>query len=508
MSASDAARRAGLTVWGVALISGALALNRDLVGVFYDDGIYASLGWALGHGIGYVHPHLPGAPAAVHFPPLYPLVLAPLFGTVSVQTAAFAGKVLNVILAAIAAGLIAWHATRSELLGAGTPRWLPGVVVGAAAIAIPVLTVLTTLLSEPLFALLLALAVILADRPPERLAPTHAALLAGLAAALALLARSIGVAAGAGVVGFLLFVRRVGRAAAGYAALPVAVAAVAWAAWVLRHAHIIDPALRADYGTYGDVLTQSGLSALGASTLDLPRPLGVLTLGWVIAFGDYYRYLYYLFGIPALAVGVYGLRLLLSRSAIGPTLAGYLAILAVWPVPPDRFLWAVLPWIALAWVAGAVALWRQQRLRVAVALLALALGLGYARYEARGFAGRWWSLAAHQISANMDELLPWIETLPSSAVLATDDESLIWLYTRRTAVPLYLFSYRGREEAPISPAAQLAFLERTGVTHVLVTGPGPGAAELDALVRAAPSRFRLVRRWPGGRAAFEVTRES
>lgn len=499
---ADAARRAGLAVWSVALVVGALTLNRDLVGVFYDDGIYAGLAWALGHGLGYVHPHLPGAPAAVHFPPLYPLILAPLFGTLSVPSAAIAGKVLNVVLAATAAGLIAWHAARTELLGAGTPVWLTGAVVGAAAVAIPVLTLLTTLLSEPLFGLLLAVAVILADRPPERLAPGRAALLAGLAAGLALLTRSIGVAAGAGIVAFPLIVRRAGRGVGIRAAFPIAVSAVAWVTWLLMHGHAIDPALRADYGTYGDVLAQAGLGALGSSTLDLARPLAVLTLGWVPSYA-----VYYLLGIPALAIGVYGLFVLLSRSAVGLTLAAYLAILAVWPVPPDRFLWAVLPWIALAWVAGAVAVWRQPRLRMPVGVLATALGLGYARYEVRGFAGQWWAVSARQISANMDELLPWVETLPTRSVLAADDESLIWLYTGRQAVPCYLFSYRGRGEAPIAPAALFAFFDRAGVTHLLVTGPGGAeAAELDALLATAPGRLTVVRRWPGGRTAFEMTR--
>src|SRR5207244_4779750 len=143
-------RRAGLVVAALAAAAGALTLNHDLVGVFYDDGLYAGIAVALAHGLGYVHPHLPGAPVAVHFPPLYPLLLAPLFGILSVPAAAFAGKLLNVVLAAVTAGLVAWHVTRTALLGAGAPPWLPGAVVGAGAVAIPVLTVLTTLLSEPL----------------------------------------------------------------------------------------------------------------------------------------------------------------------------------------------------------------------------------------------------------------------------------------------------------------------------------------------------------------------
>src|SRR2546430_4189505 len=133
---SDAAR-AGLAAAGLAVLGGGLTLNRNLVGVFYDDGVYAGLGWALGHGLGYVHPNLPGTPAAVHFPPLYPLLLAPLFGSLPVAVAALAGKVLNVGLAAVGAGLIAWHATRRELLGPDAPRWLPPPPLAAGGLAAP-----------------------------------------------------------------------------------------------------------------------------------------------------------------------------------------------------------------------------------------------------------------------------------------------------------------------------------------------------------------------------------
>src|SRR3989441_11211085 len=124
------ARAAAVVVFAVTLACGALALNRQLVGVFYDDGLYADVAYALTHGLGYVHPHLPGHPAVVHFPPLYPLLLTPLFGTLSVATAGFVARVVNVLLGALAAGPVAWHATRSELPGPAAPRWLAATVVG------------------------------------------------------------------------------------------------------------------------------------------------------------------------------------------------------------------------------------------------------------------------------------------------------------------------------------------------------------------------------------------
>src|SRR4029077_232931 len=57
-------RGTGLAALLAALAGGVLAWNHLLVGVFYDDGIYAGLAWALGHGAGFVYPNLPGTPAA------------------------------------------------------------------------------------------------------------------------------------------------------------------------------------------------------------------------------------------------------------------------------------------------------------------------------------------------------------------------------------------------------------------------------------------------------------
>src|SRR5439155_1025793 len=164
---------------------GAVTLNRDLVGVFYDDGLYAGVALALARGLGYVHPHLPGMPAVVHYPPLYPLVLAPLFGMFSVSTAGLLAKVLNLALNAVTTGLVTWHATRTDLLGPEAPPWLAAALVTAAGLAIPMLAMQAVLFSEPLFGFLVAVAVILADAPPARLSSVAAAGLAGLAAALA-----------------------------------------------------------------------------------------------------------------------------------------------------------------------------------------------------------------------------------------------------------------------------------------------------------------------------------
>ncbi|HWC75256.1 MAG TPA: hypothetical protein VG454_15075, partial [Gemmatimonadales bacterium] len=397
----------------VALAVGIVAVNQTLVGVFYDDGLYAGLATALATGLGYVHPNLPGLPAAVHYPPGYPIVLAPFFGVLSVNSAAIAAKILNALLGATAAGLIAWHATKTEMLGPAAPRWLAPAIAGGAAIAIPVLATQTVLFAEPLFAVLLAVVIVFADRGDRPW-------VVGIAAALALVTRSIGIAGAAGVVAFLI-TRRASRPVFVAVLVPVIFAGVAWAIWVETHQHAIDAELALGYGNYSAHLSQAGLSAIAVNVPDLSRPLEAITLGWIPV-----RWLYEIVATIALGVGLYGLALLTRRSAIGFSLVFYLLILAVWPHPPDRFLWAVLPWLGLAWAAGGLELWRRwPRVRVPLALLVTLIAGGYVYYEARGFAGRWWDAQARNISANFAELVPIVKNLPDTAIVATDDEALV-----------------------------------------------------------------------------------
>jgi hypothetical protein len=324
----------------------------------------------------------------------------------------------------------------------------------------------------------------------------------GLATALALLTRSIGVAAGAGIACFLL-TRQVARRTLVATLTPVAVAGLLWGLWVLTHEKGIDPALAVNYGSYGAILRQTGLSALGVSALDLPRPLEVLTLGWIPV-----RWLFTLLATITLGVGLYGLLLLTRRSAIGFTLVFYLLILAIWPYPPDRFLWAVLPWLALAWAIGAVGLVRRWPLaRVPMAVLTLILVGGYVRYEVLGFLNRWWGTQAAAISSNFAELNPIVASLPPSAIVATDDEALVWLYTRRQAVPLYLESYRGRDVIRPTATEHRAYLDRLGVSHVLLaSASSPSAVELRALLQEYPNLLTATYQWSGGRWLFTVNR--
>ncbi|HEX4633626.1 MAG TPA: hypothetical protein VH163_07340 [Gemmatimonadales bacterium] len=450
-----------------------------------------------------MYPNLPGAPAAVHFPPLFPLLLAPLFGIWSPAVAGAIGRVLGIICFALACRSIVRHAVSLRLLGDDLSPWVAEGLVAAVAFAIPVLSILGVLLSEPAFTLTLAVTLVLGDRPAAEWSGGRAWGV-GLLAAAALLLRSVGLAALAGLL-VVAWRMRLPRRHVLAVAMPSLVAGLGWGLWVMVHQAGIDPAIRPDYGSYLEIVHDAGVRTFVGSLTDLPRPLSVLTLNWVPA-----TWVYYALGIPALVVGGWGICVLTRRSLLGWVLIAYLGMLALWPYPPDRFLWAILPWLALAWAAGALALWRRKSrvLQAGVALLALSLAYGYVRYEVRGLSGHWWDLTAGRISTNMAELLPAIDSLPASAVVATDNEPLVWLYTRRQAVPFYLFAYSGRQLLQPLPELQLSYLRRNGVTHVLLSGLSTGSAEqLDRLLGAYPGVLTITRRWSGGRALFELKRD-
>src|SRR3989441_13260571 len=77
-----------------------------------------------------------------------------------------------------------------------------------------------------------------------------------------------------------------------------------------------------------------------------------------------------------------------------------------------------------------------------------------------------------------------------------------WLHTGRTCVPLYVHGYHGREVPLPTAAEQRAYLERQGVTHIVIAGyVSESAPELDALLGAYPGWLSVVHAWGGGEPA-------
>ena len=106
----------------------------------------------------------------------------------------------------------------------------------------------------------------------------------------------------------------------------------------------------------------------------------------------------------ALAAGLRTLWRAQRWVAIG--LAGYVALVLVWPIEPDRFVWGILPLIALVPAAGVAELLRrvgQRRLSALAVLVLVALPLGACgRWSARGYINRGWVLPQEIAARNAE----------------------------------------------------------------------------------------------------------
>ena len=485
-------------VWPALLALGVFAVSlwaqpSALVGVFYDDGIYVVLAKALAEGEGYRYLHLPGAPPGVHFPILYPAVLSLLWRmwpAFPQNVALF--QLFDSAALAVAAGLIAKHARRWDISPVIQYVSLP-----LAFVAFPLLTIVGVRFSEPLFLALLVGALVLADRKEVSGARGAAA---GLLAGLAALTRSIGIAAVASIPVALWLG---GKRKAAVAALIGSVALLGpWVIWLFLHGDAVDPRIASNYGTYLTAAGQTGLLGILAG-LDFRvfAPLARLTLPavppviWLA-----------LAGLLAAAV-VWGGVAVASRVPVFLTTLGfYLAIVTVWPFAPDRFVWIVLPWMAMLAVVGAMAAWRHSAWgRWPVVVLALAVLVGYPRREAVSLWHRQFAATAEGITAPFNVLVPAIiAELEASAVVASEDEALVYLYTGRHSVPSYLFRWSGRSTTPLSRDSTVQFYCDAGVTHLALSGQrAPAAPLVDELAQGPDSTLSLLFRVANGPALYE-----
>ena len=144
----------------LALAVGVAVLDRYHVGVFHDDAMYVILGRALATGQGYRYLNLPGAPVASHFPPGYPALLSLVWRVApSFPANLVVFKLLNAVFFCASAVLVALL-VRDRL---ESRAWAIGTGV-VTAVSVPLLVLVTMVLSEPLFLAVLLAALILAER--------------------------------------------------------------------------------------------------------------------------------------------------------------------------------------------------------------------------------------------------------------------------------------------------------------------------------------------------------
>lgn len=473
------------TVAIVAAIVGLLALNYLPVGGFYDDGLYAILAKSLATGHGYRFLNLPGHPAAVHYPPGYPLLLAVLWKIGPEFPANLVWfKLVNVVLL----GIIAWTTCRYAVRALGLTPWAAVLATLIGTVTIPMLVLTSMVLSEPLFLAMLVPMLILVERMTRQPPPTRrAAAVLGLLSGALMLVRSIGVMFVVAVA-VVWLVRRHWRAVAWYLGMTGLVLSP-WLLWSSFHAAEVAPVLRGSYGSYlGWFL--GGLHDGGLPFLIATARVNVHAL--VLGVTTSFQYAATPWVAVATTLGLlamlgYGAWRVRHRAPVTVVfLALYLALVIVWPDQPLRFVWGIWPVLMALLLVPLEALTTgnaPRQLRVAVAVVALLLVPGLVRYNVRGYRGRWWESISRSMTTRAQPIIRWARLhARRTDVIAGESEPMVYLYADREAVPLAPFTATQylRPRTPQENAAYLGrILRATGARYLVVqTGDEFAAARL------------------------------
>ena len=334
--------------WLVAALIGAVvaplawAMSWPLVGIFHDDGVYVVTAKALATGQGYRLIDLPGEPWQTKYPILFPALLSLVWRVwPEFPDNATALKALPITCTFMAAGVTYLYAVRFGVSG----RPVAAAAVLAAFGAPQLVGLYGLVVSEPLFTLLLTLAVWRTDLVARGEAVTHRdEWLAGAALSACAITRSIGVFVVAGGLLHLVWVRR----SSWRTAFPAVLPAISWFVWVA----VAGPDERAGLAQYNTSYL-NWWATYGASTL-LPivrdNLIGVVVHGGYIVLDGATRLLS---GSPpgviasSLAGSVLAACIAMAakrrRSAFILVLSAYIAVVVIWPWPPVRFLIPVMP---------------------------------------------------------------------------------------------------------------------------------------------------------------------
>ena len=455
---------------------GSARLVTSACGVYHDDGIYVATAKALAEGRGYRLINLPGEPPQTKYPFLFPAALACLWWLwPSFPHNLVALQGFSLLSGALAVALSFDYFSRHEyrtrrqclvacVLCATSPTFL---YFGSLA------------LSEAFFALLLMVAVVFVDTRP--LSTTRQKISLGALAALPFLARSVGLCVPAAIALMLKLRSRPVM----LSMLAAAVTASTWVLWVYfnswsvggsasvyayytadnyRSWWLSDSAARVPFRNLVWIIT-------GAATVVLPIlttirttfawPL-VLVIGACVWVEAYKRY---------------------RASTLGLIIAGYVAIIVVWPWPPERFLVPLMPVLAICLVGSAMNL--ASRLPGSVTRLVLPLGAVLAiganvmqhaavvrRVQSTGYPFRNTEQALVRW-ADYEDVFQWLRTnTPSHAIVASGLDSMVFLYADRQGfrpfVQRPVAMFYGSSDPPLGSLEEFtATLKNTGVDFVL-----------------------------------------
>lgn len=428
----------------IAAAAVALSITAQPVGVFQDDGMYVVLARSIAEGDGYRFTNLPNAPHGIHYPPLYPLWLALLWKLgPSFPANVQLFKLGNALLLGL--GAVGSFVAARRWLGFGT--WSSALLALAGAVCAPLVWLSAMVLSEPAFLAALFPVLFLAERSAKE-GSRRLVLVAAAAAGVLALLRSLGMFIVPALALALVLQRRWRDAV--LALLVGGVVLLPWQLFTSLHADEVLPAFVGKYGSYFgwvmDGIREGGFAFVAAvlkvnarhSAEFLTGSFGLAATHWMV------RTIVAVLLLGLLALGA---RDLWRRVPVtSGFLACYLAVVLLWPFPPHRFFWGIMPLLVFTAALGIRQLYmalpqqaRPQRV-VLVAVTATLLVL-YARPNWIG-KPRWDVADEEAVVADRSRAVSqWVSrhTRPDD-IIATEDDVLIHLYTGRRAVPIATFT--------------------------------------------------------------------
>ena len=148
----------------------------------------------------------------------------------------------------------------------------------------------------------------------------------------------------------------------------------------------------------------------------------------------------------------------------------------------------------------AVISWRPQgtpriATRWAAVALASLLVIGYARYNYLGITHGWWTQVQAKVADRARPLAEWTAAnTPENAVIATDDDVLIYLYTGRHTIPSGAFTPQEHTnpQTPAFATETLRTILRTYDVDFVLASSEYGAYAARGLVQADPPELQIV----------------
>lgn len=449
------------------------------VGVFHDDGIYALLARSIAAGDGFHHSHLPGAPAATHYPPLYPLLLA-IVWRLGPAFPLNVPLLLGVNALFVGAAGYGWWRFATSRLAWPTGRAAVGALV--ATLAVPVLVLAGALLSETFFLALLWPALLVCERVIDT-PGNRRAFGAGVLVGTLMLVRTHAVALLVALL-FVLATRSRWRSAFAVGSAAT-LTQLPWLLWSRSATPKVEGPLEGAYGSYLSWVSAGFRDggahfALGTISLNARECWLLLQDRFATGLPAPAHFVTLLLALSAMAAGAWSLK---HRAPVTIVfVALYVGIVLLFPYTPWRYVWIVWPLAAMLVMEGVRSLWGPPRWRrLAVAVCAVWLALATLRTELHEFATRAWRTPARMAGAQIAPVVAWVKahTLAHEVVL-TEGEQVIALYAERQAAP------------PVTVTA-LEYVEPPRISD--------NVARLGAMLAAVPARYVILLESPAIQAA-------